>query len=163
MASADSRMLAGLTSRWISPRSWAWLKALTGIGGDSTIGKGLTYLKNRQWLDVQPQEVFITTEGLEYADTSDFDMGDTPRTNQEHRENMKKMYKLKPKACELLDLIADGKTYDKQTVADRLGMKINSTFGKVLTALKQGGLADVGNKTIRLTDEMFQFEPRAEE
>lgn len=139
------------------------LSALTGIGGQSTIGKGLTYLKNREWLDVHPKEVSITEEGMQHAKTDDIDMGDLPTTNDGHRENMKKMHKLKPKACELLDLIADGKTYDKKEIAELMGMKMNSTFGKVLTALKQANLAEVETKTIRLADDMFPIEPRAED
>lgn len=138
------------------------LAALTGIAGKSTIGKGLTFLRNQGWMDVSPKEITITEEGFKNADTDDIDVGDIPTTNKEHHEAMKKMHKLKPKACELLDVIVDGKTYQKKDVADSIGMSINSTFGKVLTALKQANLVEVTAKTIRLSDEMFPIEPRVE-
>ena len=138
------------------------LPALTGIAGNSTIGKGLTFLKNQGWVDVGPKEITITEEGFKNAETDEIEVADIPTTNKAYHDAMKKMHKLKPKACELLDLLTDGKTYEKKEVADRIGMPVNSTFGKVLTALKQANIAEIAAKTIRLSDEMFPIEPRPE-
>lgn len=138
------------------------LSALTGIQGKSTIANALTKLKNEGWMIVTPDSITITESGMTKADPIAVQSAvqDIPTTNAAFHEQVKKQYKLKPKAIELFDSIQDGNSYEKEKLAKALGMKVNSTFANLLTSLKKFGIIEFDRKTVRLTDDMMPFEPR---
>ena len=140
------------------------LPALTGIHGKSTIANALTKLKNEGWMLVTPDSVTITGSGMNAADPTAVGtiMEDIPTTNAAYHKSVKEQYKLKPKAIELFDCIQDGKVYEKEKVAEKIGMKMNSTFANLMTSLKKHGVIEYDTKTVRLTDAMMPFEHRAE-
>ena len=140
------------------------LPALTGIHGKSTIANALTKIKNNNWMVVTPQEVTITEAGVKAADAEAVQaaMQNIPTTNAEYRQSVQDQHKLKAKAVELINYIQDGASYEKEDVANHLGLKINSTFSNLLTPLKKLEIIEFDRRTIRLTDKMFPFEPRVE-
>ena len=140
------------------------LPALTGIHGKSTIANALTKIKNNGWMVVTPQEVTITEAGIAAADAEAVQaaMQNIPTTNAEYRQSVQDQHKLKAKAVELINYIQDGASYEKEDVANHLGLKMNSTFSNLLTPLKKLEIIEFDRKTIRLTDKMFPFEPRVE-
>ena len=81
---------------------------------------------------------------------------------KEQLSSVQDQHKLKAKAVELINYIQDGASYEKEDVANHLGLKMNSTFSNLLTPLKKLEIIEFDRKTIRLTDKMFPFEPRVE-
>ena len=140
------------------------LSALTGIHGKSTIANALTKIKAHDWMVVTPQTVEITEMGLQVVDTDAVQqaIGDIPTTNAQFLQSIKDQHKLKGKQVELMNYIQDGKRYEKEDVASAIGLKMNSTFSNLLTTLKKLDIIEFDRKTIRLTDKMLPFEPRAE-
>ena len=71
-------------------------------------------------------------------------------------------HKLKAKAIELMDFLADGNQHENKQVADGLGMKMNSTFANLKTSLKKVGVIKFDGKQMWMTDDMFPFGRGAE-
>jgi len=126
------------------------LPSLTGIQGKSTIANALTELKNDGLMLVTPAEIMITESGMETANPVDVAaaLEGIPTTNVEYHKSIKEQYKLKPKQIEFFECIQDGKKYQKEEVAKKLGMKTYSTFANLLTGLKKLGIIEYDSKTV---------------
>lgn len=136
------------------------VSTMTGITGGSTIRNAISGLKKKKLLRVSPDKKLIPTEeGFENAVVEDVEV---PTSNKEHHEKLKKHFKLSKKAIQVFNLLVDGKTYEKQEVADKFFKgKQNSTFRNALAELRKAKMMET-NGSIRLTDEMFPFVPRPE-
>lgn len=61
----------------------------------------------------------------------------------------------------MFDHIQDGRTYTAQELADALNNgKKNSTVANAITELKRAEIITAEKGKVRLTDDMFQNEPR---
>ena len=147
--------LAGLNGSNVVPKDkmFAYVKC-EGVMAKSTIANALTKLKREGLLVVTAKEVTITEKGLKRADTS----GDlTFATNADYQKKIQENLKIKPRSCDLMAELADGRVRNKKEVAAAIGCKMNSTWANMLTPLKKLKILDFDRDTINLTDDMFPF------
>lgn len=134
------------------------IKFHTGIVGKSTVLNALKKLKDLKWMNVTPQEITITELGMQNAVVSE---KPETKTNKDYWESLKKQHKLKSFPCRVFDHIQDGRTYTAQELADALNNgKKNSTVANAITELKRAEIITAEKGKVRLTDDMFQNEPR---
>lgn len=136
------------------------LSVLTGIGGASTIRKGMTDLKRLSLVVVEAKVAHATAKGMDQADLSA--VAERPRTNQEYHEKIKTARKLKPKEVDLFDALSDGQKHFKKDVREALGVTGDSTFRKLTGDLKKHGILEYHGASLQLTKTMFPFAPRPE-
>jgi hypothetical protein len=129
--------------------------------GKSTFANALTTLK-AGYLEVEHKTLAITDLGKKQANPDAVE-GTIVTTNEEHQKNVKKQYKLKAKACELMDALKDGKSHDKKETAAKIGMKMNSTFFNLMTELKKLNVIVFDRATIQLHKDMLPFDDPSEE
>ena len=139
------------------------ISVLTGIGGGSTIRKGLAALKKQEYIEVDGGNVIITDKGMDNADLSSIDLASLPKTNRDHHETIKTQRKLTAKEIAVFDTLADGRVYTKEKVRIATGSQKNSTWRKLLASLKNKNVLEYPDaNSLQLTKEMFPFEPRPE-
>jgi 6-phosphogluconate dehydrogenase (decarboxylating) len=119
------------------------LIALTGITGSSTVRNALAALKKKDWVEVTPEKIIVTPEGMDNADPGDVTV---PASNSEYHDKMKAMFKLKAKAIAVFDMLVDSRTYEKQEVANAIFQgKTNSTFRNTLADLNKHKIVERGS------------------
>ena len=126
-----------------------------GLTNPRSLANNYPKLKKAGVITVTSGNVKVTELGMKLANTEDL-VSAAPENNEEHQERLMNKYKLKGGEKKVLLELKDGAEYDKEEIAEKLGMKIRS-FSNNLTNPKKHGLLEVINKgkTLRLTDKMF--------
>ena len=139
------------------------IKALTKIGGDSTIRNGLSDLKKLKYITVTADTLVVTDLGMKNADLSDVDLDNSATTNEEYQATALEPLKLTNMAKEIFDAIKDGRVYNKADVISQLNKSNNSTMRNAFAELKNKGvIEDKGGRNIQVAADYFPFEPRPE-
>ncbi|KAL3902347.1 MAG: hypothetical protein SGARI_005882 [Bacillariaceae sp.] len=134
------------------------LPTIAGVGGASTIRNGFAALKKADLAIVTATHVVVSDTGMEEADIGSVTLADRPTTNAEAMEQKKVDLKLKQKEIELVDLMADGRNYSKDDIANALfDGKKNSTLRNFLAALKKKNVIEVVGSSFRLHSDLFPF------
>jgi len=119
--------------------------------------KQLSNLKKQGYLDLSHKETMRLTEmGSDYVAPH---VGDAPVSNNDFHDCVLEMV-TQPKIRSCFRLLADGQTFSKEVVAEKLGYPNPSTAGfkKMLsTAKKEAFVEYVGKYDVRLSDKAFPF------
>uniref|UniRef100_A0A7S2YDP5 Uncharacterized protein n=1 Tax=Entomoneis paludosa TaxID=265537 RepID=A0A7S2YDP5_9STRA len=135
------------------------LAAAAKMKMNSTLANALTQLKKEKWIVANGKSIKITPRGMDNADQEAMKRIKIPTTNQEHHDEVRS--ELKGKKLAVFNALVDGRAHSKDMVRESLGMKKNSTWANMLTALKKSNIIEiVDGARFQLSDQMFPVIPR---
>lgn len=127
------------------------VQGLAGIPDKKIFDTVCGTMKNKKgWIVYDKNTIHLTEEGRKEVGEDALEM---PTNNDALHEKMKEQLKQK-KSKEIFDILADGRAYSREEIAETLGIEINKSFGTYLSGLSKCSEKDKEGK-YRLKDEAF--------